>query len=150
MKAEPSGPGAPVGSRRLLPERHVELPVEAAVTALEQHPWIAARVEQSVRLAGDDRPNPLQGGIAPLRQRKPLRLLPLAAGIVGDPELGAVERGRDGREVAPAPPVAYRKLDRLAGKGSRSDLERASSLALQCEQTLLGAYEKLGHVLLSS
>lgn len=46
MEAEPAGAGLPGRTARLLPERAVELPVEAAVAALEEDCGIAAGIEK--------------------------------------------------------------------------------------------------------
>src|SRR5262249_6887914 len=49
------------------------------------------------------------------------------------------------REVAAAPGVARRELDRLARERTRRDLEGLSRLALEHEQAFLGSNEKLSH-----
>ncbi len=123
VQAHASGAGSPLGSRRLLPERLVELPRRPAVTALEEHAGIAARVEMVVLDPRNDRPEPDQRLLLAFREREALGLLPLSGGIVGDEDLRPVEgRGHAG-EVAAAPAVAHRELDRLAGERAGADVE---------------------------
>ena len=145
MHAHAARAGAPVGPRRLLPERLVQLPGRAAVAALEEDAGRAACVQVVVLLAGHDRPQALERLLAVLGELDAVRLLPLAGEVVGVEDLRPVERGGDAREVAAAARVAHRELDRLARECARRDLERAV-VALEHEQALLRADEKLGHV----
>ena len=66
VQAEPAAAGLPVRSRRVLPERALQLPRRAAVAALEQDARVAAGVQRAVVLAGDDDPDPLER-----RRRRP-------------------------------------------------------------------------------
>ena len=140
----PPAPGLHSGRVGCSQNGLVELPVHAAVAALEEDARRAARVEEPVLLAGDDRPDALERLLPVLGKLEALRLLPLACGVVRHEDLRPVERGRDAGEVAAAPRVADRELDRLAGERARGDLERAV-VALEREQALLRSDEKLGH-----
>src|SRR5262245_56905138 len=103
MHAEPTGTGAPFGSCRLLPEPHVELPMQTAVAALEQNARVTAGVDEAVLFTGDDGPDPLQRVLVGLWQHQTFGLLPLAGRIVGDPQLRSV-KGIGGRGEVPARP----------------------------------------------
>ena len=86
-------------------------PGEAAVAALEQHARVAARVEQPVGLAGRRSPRSAR---APSRRPRaasmPSACSHSPVGVVGDPDLRAVERG--GRPT--------RGSGRCAGRASRT------------------------------
>ena len=84
MQAEAAAAGVPLRPRRVVPEAAVERPREPAVVALEQAAGVAAGVEDAVGLALLDHPDPRERGVAVLGQRDALRLLPLAARVVGD------------------------------------------------------------------
>jgi len=56
MQAHAAGARVPLRSRRLLPEPLVQLPVEAAVSALEENAGISARIEEAVFLSRSHRP----------------------------------------------------------------------------------------------
>ena len=144
-RQRPPVAGAPVGPGRVIPEPAVELPGGAAVTALEQDARVAAAVDEAVLLTRDDHPEALERLLLALRQLEALALLPLAGRVVRDPHLRAVEPRRHRREVAPGARVARRVLDRLARERPCRDLERPACVALEHEQALPRAHQKLCH-----
>ena len=157
-----SGPGAdrvqaqaaaarlPFRARGLVPEALIDLPVGAAVVALEQHAGIGAHVQRARRLTGRDHPDALECLVAALGQRHALRLLPIRAGVaVGVEQLRPIEGRGHSREQASAARVAQRVVNGLSGKRTGSDLEAVGGattcLALEQEQTLLGPDNQLRH-----
>src|SRR5262249_52751577 len=116
VHAHPARAGAPVRPRRLLPERLVQLPGLPAVEALEEDAGRAARIEMTVVLGRDDRPEPLERLLGSLRELDALGLLPLGGEIVGVEHLRPVERRRHTGEVAAAAGVTRRELDGLTGE----------------------------------
>ena len=145
VEAEAAVAGVPVGARGVVPQAAVQRPREAAVAALEQRAGVATGVEQAVSLAGRDHPDPLERLLVALGEGRPLRLLPLSRRVVGDPDLRAVEPGRDRGEVAPGARVAHRVLDALARERARGDLEPVARVPFEPEEALLRADQELGH-----
>ena len=72
----PPAPGCQRGRDGCSNSAAVELERRAAVAALEQHARVAARVDDAVRLAGLDHPDPLERRVAALGQLDALGLLP--------------------------------------------------------------------------
>jgi hypothetical protein len=147
----------------MIPQATVQRPGEPAVPALEERARVTARVEDAVLLTRDDHPQPLQRALVHVvgvaaelgrgvdlvvaRQDRALRLLPLARRVVRDPDPGAVEPRRDGREVAARARVAHGVLDALARERAGRDLEAARGVALEPKEPLLRADQQLGHLL---
>ena len=139
----------PVGSRRLVPEAAVDGPGTPAVLASEERRRRDARPEH-VRLdARLDDPDPLDRGVAIGRESRALRLLPLARGIhrvvYARPELPVGDRS----EVAPAPRITHRELDRVPRELPGDLGHRAAPRSSQHEQPLAGADEELGLILVA-
>ena len=137
---------APIGARRLLPERLVELPARAAVVALEEDAGRAAGVEVVVVLGGHDRPEPLE------------RLL----GVLGELDAArpAATRPRDRRcrrsSARRTRTSRRRTCARCARRASRTPPARRRSardvtsngspaVALEYEQAFLRSDQKLSH-----
>jgi hypothetical protein len=146
----------------VIPQATVQRPGEPAVPALEERAGVAAGVQDTVLLARDDHPEPVQRPLvrvvrvaAELRrgvdllvpgEDRALRLLPFAGGVVCDPDPRAVEPRRHGREVAAGAGVAHRVLDALARERAGGDLEPARGVALQPKEPLLRADEEFRHL----
>ena len=136
---------APVGTRRLLPERLVQLPARAAVVALEEDARRAACVQVVVVLGGHDRPEALERLLGVLGELDAARLLPLGREVVGVEDLRPVERrGHAGERAARCARRASRTRPARRRNGATSP-RMLAAVALEHEQALLRSDQKLSH-----
>ncbi len=144
VQAEAAQASLPLGPRRVIPERPVERPGAAAVRAAKQRRRGDARPEHAVLDARFDCPDSRDRGAGLLGERRPLRLLPFARGVVAHEQVRTELAVRDRGVTGAAPRIANRELHLLAGELPADDLHRPLARPAQHEQAFARPDQQLG------